>query len=466
MKRVFSIFLVSLLFSSIFSLGLFMPEIAADGQSAISGVNWTKYSNNPLSAWPTTALNEHCIIFKDNVYMMWYAQVGGTIGYATSLDGISWNDFGQVLAKGPAEWESKAVRDPCVVFNGTHYLMWYQGYVDYPNGDGFSQIGFAWSSNGVSWTKLGVPVLGRGSGGWDTYGVLDPTVYFDGATYRIWYLGRVGGGSNPFSMGYATSSDGVSWTRYSGNPVLARGGSGAWDSLDLYSLAVVKAESSYLMYYGGRSVSNSWKIGLATSSDGVFWQKYASNPVLNVGNSGSWDSVLVVNSAVIQVGDSLKMWYIGYDGTMYKGGLAEDFGAVGYWEFDEASGTTLIDSSGNGNTGTVHGAQWVQGISGNALSFDGVNDYVSIPHSSSLDVSGHEITVEYWVKFPNGWYAGCSSESLILYDKGNAYTASMTGSTGKHRFNIPYVFPYPESNKDSWDANVWYHIADVLTDHK
>ena len=90
-------------------------------------------------------------------------------------------------------------------------------------------------------------------------------------------------------------------------------------------------------------------------------------------------------------------------------------GPVGYWRFDEGSGTTAIDSSGKGNTGQIHGAQWIQGVAGKALRFDGIGDYVSIPHSSSLDISGHEITVEYWLKFPNGWYAGASSYSQIIY---------------------------------------------------
>jgi hypothetical protein len=135
---------------------------------------------------------------------------------------------------------------------------------------------------------------------------------------------------------------------------------------------------------------------------------------------------------------------------------------IAYWKFDEGSGNIAHDSSGNGNDGTIMGAQWVDGTKGKGLSLDGINDYVSIPHSSSLDITGREITVEYWVKFPNGWHAGSSSESLILYDKGDAYTASMTGNNGRHRFNIPYVPPYPESNKNSWDANVWYHIADVF----
>jgi len=139
---------------------------------------------------------------------------------------------------------------------------------------------------------------------------------------------------------------------------------------------------------------------------------------------------------------------------------------VGYWRFDEGSGTVAGDSSGNGNTGTLkNGPQWVDGVIGKALKFDGTNDYVYVPHSSSLDIVGNEISVEYWIKLSTDWYAELDKDytyDQIIYDKGDAYTAAMIKKSGAHRFNIPYVPPYPETNKNHWDANTWYHIANVF----
>ncbi len=56
-----------------------------------------------------------------------------------------------------------------------------------------------------------------------------------------------------------------------------------------------------------------------------------------------------------------------------------------YWKFDECSGDTLHDSSGNNYHGTIYDASWTTGQSGCALDFDGVNDYVALdPYSADL----------------------------------------------------------------------------------
>jgi len=71
---------------------------------------------------------------------------------------------------------------------------------------------------------------------------------------------------------------------------------------------------------------------------------------------------------------------------------------VGLWHFDEEDGTIASDSSVYGNDGIVTGASWVAGQSGfgNALSFDGVDDYVNVSDiNSSLDVD--TITIEAWI---------------------------------------------------------------------
>jgi hypothetical protein len=81
-------------------------------------------------------------------------------------------------------------------------------------------------------------------------------------------------------------------------------------------------------------------------------------------------------------------------------------GLVGWWRFDEGTGTAANDSSGDGNNGTIYGATWVTGVYGQALSFDGTDDYVDIPASVNLPFSGtNSWTIAMWVNCSAGyWY--------------------------------------------------------------
>jgi hypothetical protein len=97
-----------------------------------------------------------------------------------------------------------------------------------------------------------------------------------------------------------------------------------------------------------------------------------------------------------------------FDGLVtYKGDLwsfktlpeipITDPNLVGWWKFDEGSGTTVLDRSGHGNHGTLRGdPQWVVGYAADALMFDGVNDWVEIPHAEILTVDS-EVTVMAWI---------------------------------------------------------------------
>ena len=73
-------------------------------------------------------------------------------------------------------------------------------------------------------------------------------------------------------------------------------------------------------------------------------------------------------------------------------------GLVGAWSFNEGTGTTSADASGNNNVATLlNGLAWGAGKYGSGLSFDGTNDYLSVPNSSSLDISGSKLTLSMWL---------------------------------------------------------------------
>jgi hypothetical protein len=75
---------------------------------------------------------------------------------------------------------------------------------------------------------------------------------------------------------------------------------------------------------------------------------------------------------------------------------ADDPYLVGWWMFDDGSGTVAKDSSGHGNNGTLNGnPQWVSGYSGGALKFDGTDDYVDAGKDPSLDLTAW--TIAFWL---------------------------------------------------------------------
>ncbi|MFA6537437.1 MAG: DUF2341 domain-containing protein [Patescibacteria group bacterium] len=152
----------------------------------------------------------------------------------------------------------------------------------------------------------------------------DPQILTDQTNvFKMWHTS----GWENSVMNYAESVDGVTWVRYSGNPILTgfgrsfvlkhdgtyymytedatqeldlytsedgvnfvltknsaipRGGSGAWDNTAIVNNHVwVEGANDWKMIYEASGGVNPWALGLATSSDGITWTKYESNPVID-----------------------------------------------------------------------------------------------------------------------------------------------------------------------------------------
>ena len=74
-------------------------------------------------------------------------------------------------------------------------------------------------------------------------------------------------------------------------------------------------------------------------------------------------------------------------------------GPIAHWKFDEGTGLLANDASGNGHIGTLkNGATWsTLGKIGGALSLDGINDFVTVPHKADLALKG-PLTIAMWIK--------------------------------------------------------------------
>jgi len=144
-------------------------------------------------------------------------------------------------------------------------------------------------------------------------------------------------------------------------------------------------------------------------------------------------------------------------------------GIIGYWKFDEASGTTLIDSSEKGNNGVLmNGPVWTAGKFGNALSFDGINDYVitSTPATTQTD----NWTMAAWVNPAGinqyGVIAHNGRENYNLGGSNNGYSLVISdgaGGTGNTLIGIANGLAFIGSGYNFSSANVWYHVV-MLSD--
>ncbi len=140
-------------------------------------------------------------------------------------------------------------------------------------------------------------------------------------------------------------------------------------------------------------------------------------------------------------------------------------GLVGYWKFDENNGTWTLDSSGNENHGQLVNSQtWTAGKNYQtpyALSYDGINQYVSVSDSNSINITGNSLTVSMWIK-----YAGSTTEQI--FQKGADYYCSTGGYctfiyadghlrgaiTNSTNDNIGF-------NSNVMTVNTWHHVAMV-----
>jgi hypothetical protein len=290
---------------------------------------WTKFEGNPVlvettGGWDADGPVFQSVIFSKGSYRLWYDSgwPSSRIGHATSPNGISWEKYPNtpvLVEGGSGEWDSGYVVAPYVIFHDGVYEMWYLGNRRSRSWGGTS-IGYATSTDGIHWNKyVNNPVLVPGSAnGWDDKWLLDNCVIAEGDNYKMWYSGY--NGSN-YRIGYATSTDGINWVEYPGNPVLDIGPPGSWDSRSVYCPDVIFNGSFYEMWYSGYDGSN-LRIGYATSTDGMKWYKHADNPVLPTGPAGSWDSRFVgASSTVAQVG-IYKMWYSGAINSTSRTGYA------------------------------------------------------------------------------------------------------------------------------------------------
>jgi predicted GH43/DUF377 family glycosyl hydrolase len=206
---------------------------------------------------------------------MWYTGTngitfpGGAIGLAISTDGLNWVKYSQNPVLKPSELgnDQKYIAAPYVIRLKLTYNMWYTGKsATTPNAN---KIIYATSFDGIQWTKWPAPVFAPAAdtSAWDSNGVYASSVIWNGQLFGLWYSGLNSTGLVP-RIGYATSLDGGSWTRAAENPILVPGPSGTWDSAGVEQPDVIQIGKNFMLFYDGYSNVQGQQIGLALSPQG------------------------------------------------------------------------------------------------------------------------------------------------------------------------------------------------------
>ena len=132
---------------------------------------------------------------------------------------------------------------------------------------------------------------------------------------------------------------------------------------------------------------------------------------------------------------------------------------VGYWKFDEGTGTTAVDSSGYANDGTLNGPpEWAVGQLGEALDFDGSSDYVEVPHNPSLSIT-EAITIAAWTYMSTG-----ASGEMAIVSKGGWAANNLPYELTMEAGSIIYWQFYDDAGRDTCSpdsppVDEWHHIT-------
>lgn len=288
-------------------------------QASISEPLLRRYSGNSI-----LPIMEVDGLYENYKFKLWYSSeriasggIKSDIEYAESVDGVNFVEYpgNPVLIKG-SDWESGLIGRPSVLKVNETYYMFYEGRSCAESLRLGGQIGLATSNDGIHWIKSAHnPVLRKGSiGEWDEQ-IFNNSVFYDSIS-GIWYMIYEGKATlqrfSDFRLGLATSVDGVHWVKYSGNPIIPPGPPGSWDvQAQCAPYLTKRGNFFYLIYVGRPGEDPITYIGVARSRDAIHWEKTPQNPILKP--EAEWEKISLSDPAVIEVHGKTYLYYYGGD---------------------------------------------------------------------------------------------------------------------------------------------------------
>ena len=494
-------------------LGVSTLAVSGTGPAAALTLPTTSLPLTPDAASPVLRPAVASVLDNDNVddptlakigstYYMWYSGTaedgrGPAIFLATSSNGTTWaraNAGNPVLQGTNGAFDEDGVYGADVVYDPANqsapYKMWYSGRADV-----FGGIGYATSTNGVSWTKYPssaapAPVVSHGPpGSADSFAAADPTVLHDGSAWKMWYTGD---DSSKKRIAYATSPDGVVWPK--GGKVIAPEDAGTSANIQFGAFAptVWKTGSGYSMLLTGRKLVSGGdvfqtKIMATTSSDGITWA--GPSPALNPsGSDTNFDYSNLNSPELLQdpgTASPYKLYYSGNtidangnfhtriglanssNGTSFSkldgaqsGGSVLDVGTLGS-AFDGRQASGLSAAAAPGASPKLAGFYWgTRGSDftprlGEATSADGsswTKVPVSAPNGGALFALGNPASFDH---------AG-ERDPSVLYDSGT-YDLYFTGIDSGGTGSIGFASASEDASTKQPDNSTWSAKSQVLT---
>ena len=292
-----------------------------------TAAGWAKYQGNPVLGGTNGTCFDIAVLKEGAGYRMWFSwRPKHSIALVESPDGIHWSQPPQIVLS-PNEqtgWEDDINR-PVVLKRADGYHLWYTGQAK-----GHSAIGYATSPDGITWRRASPKPVLSPQQPWEKVAVMCPDVLWDArmSKYRMWY--SAGDQYEPDAIGYATSADGLTWSRLGDHPIFTPDPLYPWEQHKVTAVQVVKEGGWFLMFYiGFRDVDHA-QIGLARSKDGItHWQRHPANPIIRPG-PGQWDADACYKPYAIFDGQKWLLWYNGRHGGAEQIGLVfhegEDLG--------------------------------------------------------------------------------------------------------------------------------------------
>ncbi len=208
-------------------------------------------------------------------------------------------------------FDETGVSYPCLVKGDSQTYMYYVGWIPSVTTSFQNHLGLAVQQDDSSFSRYSRgPILERTND--DFLCVGSAYVLRECDDWRMWYTAFLEWGKQPndpkhrYVIKYAESSDGVSWNR---NNHICVGIQNSGEH-SIGKPSVIKLGDEYHMWYSYRG--SQYRIGYATSKDGIVWQRKDSEAGIGVSATG-WDSSAIAYPHVFQFNDDLFMLYCGND---------------------------------------------------------------------------------------------------------------------------------------------------------